>query len=199
MEGWKARSESESEGQHETEELVRLCRQGDQMAWSRLVERYKNLVFAIIRRSQSAPGEENDLFQAVWIDVFTQLGQLRAPASLKSWIATLTRHKCYHWRQRALRRVAHSWDYRRAASLEDPAPPIDKILAELDRQQEVREVVQALSPRCRELLEMLFLTDPPVPYAEAAERLGLAVGSIGWMRSSCLERLRREARDRGLS
>jgi hypothetical protein len=38
---------------------------------------------------------------------------------------------------------------------------------------------------------MLFFEQPPLPYAEVARRLGLATGSIGFIRGRCLERLRK--------
>jgi len=53
----------------------------------------------------------------------------------------------------------------------------------------VREAVTRLSARCRELIRMLFFEQPPRPYAQVAETLGLARGSIGFIRSRCLKRL----------
>ncbi len=43
--------------------------------------------------------------------------------------------------------------------------------------------------RCRKLVEMLFYGQPPPPYAEVAARLGLATGSIGFIRGRCLKKL----------
>ena len=52
-------------------------------------------------------------------------------------------------------------------------------------------VVAKLPPRHRELVQLLFFEQPPLPYAEVARRLGLATGSIGFIRGRCLERLRK--------
>jgi len=38
---------------------------------------------------------------------------------------------------------------------------------------------------------MLFFEQPPVPYNELAKRLGLATGSIGFIRGRCLDRLQK--------
>jgi DNA-directed RNA polymerase specialized sigma24 family protein len=38
---------------------------------------------------------------------------------------------------------------------------------------------------------MLFFEQPPLPYEEVAKRLGLATGSIGFIRSRCLHRLQK--------
>ena len=44
---------------------------------------------------------------------------------------------------------------------------------------------------CQQLLALL-IADPPVPYAEVGDRLGISVGSIGPNRGRCLDRLRRD-------
>jgi len=64
-------------------------------------------------------------------------------------------------------------------------------LAQLQEEQIVRDVVATLPPRHRELVRLLFFEQPPLPYAEVARRLGLATGSIGFIRGRCLERLRK--------
>jgi DNA-directed RNA polymerase specialized sigma24 family protein len=55
----------------------------------------------------------------------------------------------------------------------------------------VREATAQLPPRCRELVDLLFYQEPPLAYAEVARRLGLASGSIGFIRGRCLKRLRK--------
>jgi DNA-directed RNA polymerase specialized sigma24 family protein len=40
------------------------------------------------------------------------------------------------------------------------------------------------------MVQLLFYQDPPVPYAEVARQMGLAEGSIGFIRGRCLEKLR---------
>jgi DNA-directed RNA polymerase specialized sigma24 family protein len=58
--------------------------------------------------------------------------------------------------------------------------------------------VSRLPSRCRTLVTMLFFEQPPVAYAEAAQRLGLAEGSIGFIRGRCLNKLRKQLRELGI-
>ena len=60
----------------------------------------------------------------------------------------------------------------------------------LDVRQLVSDAVSALSPRCRQMVQMLFFEDAPRPYRDVAAELGVAVGSIGFLRSRCLDTLR---------
>ncbi len=177
-------------GSRTTPRLIEDCLEGDEVAWARLVDAYKNLVHAVIRRSPRTAGEEADLFQAVWIDIYRELPKLRSHDAISSWIATLTRHKCYHWGQRARHVYDAPWNDDRARKLTDPRRLQDQELEEIERQQQVREVVHQLEPRCRTLMELLFLSDPPLPYRRVAENLGIAVGTIGSMRATCLQRLK---------
>jgi DNA-directed RNA polymerase specialized sigma24 family protein len=41
-------------------------------------------------------------------------------------------------------------------------------------------------------VQLLFFETPPRPYADVAKELGLAVGSIGFTRQKCMDRLRRQ-------
>jgi DNA-directed RNA polymerase specialized sigma24 family protein len=61
----------------------------------------------------------------------------------------------------------------------------------------VREATANLPPRCQEMIRLLFYTEPPLPYKEVARRLGLAVGSIGFIRGRCLQRLEKALHEMG--
>jgi DNA-directed RNA polymerase specialized sigma24 family protein len=61
----------------------------------------------------------------------------------------------------------------------------------------LRDAMGALSPQCQRLVELLFFETPARPYAEVAAELGLAVGSIGFIRQKCIQRLRRQLNDMG--
>jgi DNA-directed RNA polymerase specialized sigma24 family protein len=78
---------------------------------------------------------------------------------------------------------------------DDPIPA--DIMAHLEREQIVREAIGALNERCREMIELLFFENPPIPYEEVARRLRLAKGSIGFIRGRCLQRLRKVLEQKG--
>jgi hypothetical protein len=46
-------------------------------------------------------------------------------------------------------------------------------------------------------VELLFFESPARPYSEVASELGLAVGSIGFTRQKCMDRLRKHLGDLG--
>ena len=87
----------------EDQRLVSECLRGSEAAWGALVDKYKNLVYAVALKGGLPPDEAADVFQAVWVDAYEELARLRKKGSVRSWLITITRHKCYHWRHKRQR------------------------------------------------------------------------------------------------
>ena len=81
------------------------------------------------------------------------------------------------------------------AQLPVDVPP--DLLETVEREQILREAVARLPARCQEIIKLLFYEADPVPYQDLAARLGLARGSIGFIRGRCLKRLERLLQDAG--
>lgn len=168
------------------EQLIRECLQANQEAWIALIRRYRQLVYSIIRSYHLPDSDAADIFQSVCLDLFNSLSKLREAKALAAWLITVTNRKCLRWRQAAGR-----GDNEAAVdpeSLPDANAPAR--FAVIERQQLLRQAMNELSSRCRQMIELLFLQDPPIPYADVASRLGLAVGSIGFIRKRCLTKLK---------
>ena len=183
----------------EDQRLVSECLRGSEAAWGALVEKYKNLVYAVALKGGLPPDEGADVFEAVWVDAYEELAKLRKKGSVRSWLITVTRHKCYHWRHKRQRYTSRHSDVGEEIET-DPDLAVDPVaIEELERAQLVRDAIQSLPPRCRELVRLLFYSDPPRPYREVAEELGLAIGSIGFIRGRCLKRLERNLVKQGVA
>lgn len=177
--------------------LVQACRDGDQEAWAVLIHRYRRLIFSIPMRYGAQPADAADIFQAVCLELYAELPKLRRVESLRSWLISVTTHQAFHWKQRVRRRTS-----RESTSADDeaevvPAPILPDVLEVTEREQTLRDAIDTLPPRCREMIRLLFFSDPPLPYAEVAKRLGLATGSIGFIRGRCLKKLQRALDDAG--
>ncbi|MCG8454743.1 MAG: sigma-70 family RNA polymerase sigma factor [Holophagales bacterium] len=181
------------------EKLVHLCLQGSEAAWGALVDKYEKLVYAVVCKYGAAPEEASDLFQAIWLDIYNDLPQLRNRNRVKPWLISLTRNKCYHWKQERVRRSSREIDTEQPSDLERMAVEEAGFVEDLERDQLVREAILALPERCREMVRLLFFAQPPMPYAQVAERLGLATGSIGFIRGRCLKKLQAALESLGLS
>ena len=170
------------------EDLVRECLSGNDLAWSALIEKYKRLVYSMPAKYRLPADEAADIFQHVWTDLYRDLRRLERPQSLRSWLITASARRCLlHKRRRQKLMLDETVD----PNLEDSQPSAAQIHSDAERQQGIREAIESLPPRCRELVRLLFYEQPPRPYSEVASLLGLAEGSIGFIRGRCLKKLRR--------
>jgi len=168
--------------------LVEACLRGDQQAWEVLIDKYKRLIFSIPFKYGATPEDAADVFQAVCIEVFNSLPQLKNAESLRSWLITVAVRQSYRWKKKQANHI--ELDAMESDIAEEIAT-VPETMMQVQQEQIVREVVEKLPPRCAELVKLLFFEQPPLPYAEVARRLGLATGSIGFIRGRCLERLRK--------
>jgi RNA polymerase sigma factor (sigma-70 family) len=167
--------------------LVAECLKGKESAWATLVDKYKNLIFAIPIHYGLSQDESADIFQTVCMDLLVELPQLREPEALAGWLIQVTRNKCFHRKESLSRsKVQEIGDL----DPRDPAPEPENLVSQVQQEQLLREMLSEMPAQCRQLVEMLFFETPPRPYDEIAKQLRVARGSIGFVRRNCLDKLK---------
>jgi RNA polymerase sigma factor (sigma-70 family) len=177
--------------------LVSECLQGNEEAWSALIDKYRRLIYSIPVKYGFSPDEATDIFQAVCLELLSELSKLRKPEALPKWIIQITAHKCFHGKREKQR--TDVTDPNDPAFEQSTPAQAERILREAEDEQKLRQVLAALPDRCQELIRMLFFEEPARPYAEVARALGIATGSIGFIRQRCLDRARKEFEKAGFS
>jgi RNA polymerase sigma factor (sigma-70 family) len=177
--------------------LVSECLGGSEEAWRALIFKYKNLIFSIPVKYGFSTDDATDIFQGVCLDLLSELPKLREVKALPKWIMQITAHKCFHRKQQQQRTEVMD----PAAKEFDKSTPsrAQEILQEAEAEHILRQAMAELPPRCRELVHMLFYVEPVRPYQEIAATLGIAVGSIGFIRQRCLDRLRKRLLEAGFA
>ncbi len=178
------------------ERLVRECCEGNQAAWSALIEKYKNLIFSIPIKFGLSHDDAADIFQSVCIDLIADLPRLREAKALPKWLMQTTFHKCLRWKKD---RMVLMEDVEEMERQPDPGSETlpEEMLYQLQREQGVRDAIISLPPRCGRMVRMLFFESPARPYQEVAKELGIATGSIGFIRGRCLKKLRQALEKEG--
>ena len=176
--------------------LVLRCRRGEGAAWAALVHRYQRLVYAIVRRFGLDEHTAADVFQTVFARLVEHLPRIADPQRLQAWIVTTAKREVLLALRRGQRTVSmtrdeDAGDETAEFDIADDAQLPEDALADLQQQALVRNALDRMDARCRDLLLMLFRDDSDkLPYEEVAQRLGLSVGSIGPTRARCLGKLR---------
>jgi len=163
--------------------LVQACLAGQEKAWEELVDRYGRLVYSIPRRMGMSPTDADDVFQDVFATLLRYLGSLRDQSLLAAWLITTTRRECWRRGRSAMRGVELT-----ETIVDEAATPFEDV-DRWEREQSVRQAMRRLDDRCRDLLTALFLEPATPSYERIAERLGIAVGSIGPTRARCFRKL----------
>jgi RNA polymerase sigma factor (sigma-70 family) len=179
-----------------SERLVGECCNGNQAAWSALIEKYKNLIFSIPIKFGLSRDDAADICQAVCVDLLSDLPRLREPRALPKWLMQASYHKCLRFRRQKLDLLddqAHIEERPRTTTEELP----EEMSYQLQREQMLRDAVATLPARCNRLIGLLFFDEPPRPYQEVAKELKLATGSIGFIRGRCLKLLRQRLEKEG--
>jgi RNA polymerase sigma factor (sigma-70 family) len=166
--------------------LVRACLDGDERAWSALIQKYKNLIFSIPVKYGAGQEDAADIFQSVCMELFTELPRLRDPGAFRSWLITVTAHQAFHWKRKTQRRGEEAISSEEETLASAPSPDL---VEQVEQEQVLREAVTRLSARCQTLIRLLFYTQPQMSYRDVAKTLGVATGSIGFIRGRCLTRL----------
>ncbi len=169
--------------------LVRRAAEGDRHAWEGLVDQYARLIWSITNEFKLIESDAADVAQTTWLRLLQHIDRIEHPHRVGSWLAATARNECLRSLAARKRVVVVDQDDVELGGAVAPAAEIDERLLADERDQVVRDALSRLPRRWQRLLEML-MADPPVPYADISDELGLPVGSIGPTRGRCLARLR---------
>jgi RNA polymerase sigma factor (sigma-70 family) len=180
--------------------LVAGAIDGSESAWNALVDRLQRVVWKSVNMMTFDHEVRDDAFAATWLRLAERLDTIREPEKLPGWLATTACNEVRQiLRQRSRQHSQHGHDWSTA-----PATGVGDLVDTLagddgdhargmmldESRREVRAAFGRLDPQCRELITVLVLSDPPVPYDEASERLGRPIGSLGPSRKRCLDKMK---------
>jgi RNA polymerase sigma factor (sigma-70 family) len=175
--------------QNYDEELLRRCRQGDERAWEEVIASYKRLVYSIPFNFGLTSEDAADIFQQTFISLVDNLERLRPESNLGGWLATVAkRHSLHRLRKRKREQVGATEDIGQSNQLLEMT--VEDASVDLEQMQAINQGLNQIGQRCRDLLIALYFDSRQPSYEEIAERMNIAVGSVGPTRGRCLERLK---------
>lgn len=178
--------------------LVTGALDGHREAWNAIVVRLERVVWKAVNMMTSDVEVRNDAFAATWLRLAERLDTIREPEKLPGWLTTTATNEVrqiLRQRHRQHRSLTESWSTTATVGdlvdtlTGDAGEHSDGLEAD-EQRREVRAAFGRLDEHCREIIAMLVLADPPVPYDEASEALGRPVGSLGPSRRRCLDKMR---------
>jgi RNA polymerase sigma factor (sigma-70 family) len=175
--------------------LLAALAEGDATAFPELVERYKRLVWAVIRNHGIGGADAEDVFQLAFVRLYEHRDRIVQPERLAGWMTTVSRNECLAAQRRRGRTTSLE-----ALELDLADPDVDAT-ADLVAGEEHRAYLAAfesLGEQCRQLLRLLS-ADPRLSYEEIRDAMGYpSTGNIGPTRRRCLRQLREHPAVRAL-
>ena len=162
-------------------ELISRCQAGDEAAFGELVDRYKNLVYAMVFRMVNDRSQADDLAQEVFLKVHRGLPYFRGEARLSTWIYRIVANVCSQARA-ATRPLVTAEDLPERGAA-------DGSFADLELRDRLEKAIAQLPDQYRLLIAAHYLKG--VQYEALAESLNLPLGTV----KTHLHRAKRQLRE----
>ncbi len=188
--------------------MLRFRDGGDQHAFDALVHRYERELFGFLKRYLGDVTLAEDVFQATFLNVFRKGGQYEAGRRVRPWLYSIATHLAVDALRRAGHRPdagvgltqSHADDDAQLGSLVDllqsKLPSPSSAIEERERNQRIEEAVDALPDHLRFVILLIFFQG--LKYSEAAEVLGVPLGTVKSRLHAALARLHQQFESRHL-
>jgi len=182
-----AQSSDANEQARTDEQLLLLYRQGQNWAFSQLVERYQQELFHFLIRFTGSRAAAEDMFQEAFLQVHISADTFDIEKRFKPWLFTIAANKARDYLRKNNRRKTvplsapisgnnsdqgQSFTDLLQADLDLPVEDLQKI----ETQDLVKEVVAELPDHLREILILAYFNQ--FPYKEIADVLNIPLGTV---------------------
>lgn len=174
---------------------------GDRRLFEELIRRYERELFNYLRQYLGDPQQAEDAFQSTFLQVHLKCDQFDPERRFRPWLYAVATNQAIDSQRRRRRERMISLD--QAAGSGDQASQLNELVdspAELpgedmerDEQRElVRRAVDALPEPLRQVLLLVYFRG--LKYREAAEALGVPVGTVKSRLHAAIRKLERTLR-----
>lgn len=166
--------------------LLRRYAAGDEEAFQELMGRYRDSVYAFLRRFLNRSDLIEDVFQETFLQLFVSRDTFDISRPLRPWLFTIAANKA----KDALRRMQRSEVTQLGNMFDSEESSIDDVLNALDhdermpyddlirdeRAASVKRVISRMPAKLREIIVLAYFHK--FPYAEIAQILGIPIGTV---------------------
>ncbi len=136
-------------------DCLKLARQGDQGAFTTIVETYQNPVYNLCYRMLGEPQAAEDAAQETFWRAYSNLNRYDPQRPFATWLLSIAAHHCID-QQRRKRLPTMDLDEIIEFNAEDPAPNPEKMLVETQFTEEVQRQLAKLNEKDRAVLILRY-------------------------------------------
>jgi RNA polymerase sigma factor (sigma-70 family) len=163
--------------------LVEKAQQGDQHAYSLLLERYRESVYFTMLKMVKNADDADDLTIEAFGKAFNRISQYSPNFAFSTWLFKIASNNCIDFiRKKRIKVTSMDTGFNQADGsimyVEAESNTLDPSEHMMQKQKIIamREVVSKLKPRYRELIEKRYFEE--LSYEEIADELGLPLGTV---------------------
>jgi RNA polymerase sigma factor (sigma-70 family) len=161
----------------------RAVEQGDQKAYAELMGRYRDSVYFMLLKMVNNKDDADDLTIEAFGKAFKRLEQYTPTYAFSTWLFKIATNNCIDFIRR---KKANTFSIDNPYSsgdgdemtmeLRSHGPDPEEQMIKLQKEKLMRNVVDKLKPRYRQLVEMRYFQE--LSYEEIAEQLDLPLGTV---------------------
>ncbi len=166
--------------------LLKRYAAGDEEAFQELMDRYRDSVYAFLRRFLNRSDLIEDVFQETFLQLFVSRDTFDISRPLRPWLFTIAANKA----KDALRRMQRSEVTQLGNMFDSDESTIDDVVNALDhdermpyddlirdeRAASVKRVISRMPAKLREIIVLAYFHK--FPYAEIAQMLDIPIGTV---------------------
>jgi RNA polymerase sigma-70 factor, ECF subfamily len=160
------------------QDFLRSAQRGEEAAINRLVETYQQSVFNVCYRMLGEVTEAEDATQETLMKALTNLHSYDLERPFRPWLLRIASNECIDRIRRRKNPLSldgmgedGAWEWKQGDS---PNPEAEMVRRE--RRDEVRAVLEALSPQDRAIVTLFYWEN--LPYTEIESVTGLSISAI---------------------
>lgn len=161
--------------------LVERAKNGDQSAYAKLMNRYREVIYYMLLKMVNNANDSEDLTIEAFSKAFKNLDQYTPNFAFSTWLFKIATNNCIDFIRK--RRIDHisldrengekdNVSYTIQAEIPDP----EEDLIKKQKAKILRSVVNTLKPRYRKLVELRYFSE--FSYDEIAKELDLPLGTV---------------------
>ncbi len=182
----KATKKKDSEGKPTDSQLLTLYKEGDDDAFREIVSRYKNPLYAFLRRFLNRQDLVEDVFQETFLQLYCSKDKFDVSRPLHPWLFTIAANKA----KDALRKMQRESTMGMGAIADAGGVSVDDVVNLLasyqttpvdeasssETAQRVREVIAKMPENLRGILILAYFEQ--FSYKQMAEILSIPIGTV---------------------
>jgi RNA polymerase sigma-70 factor (ECF subfamily) len=178
--------------------LLEYCRTGSQSVFAVLVRRYERELFNYLRRYLGSTAMAEDAFQGTFLQVHLKCDSFEEGRRFRPWLYTVATNQAIDLQRRNKRHRHVSLNRRSKNEASELGVLMDLLVGEdrdagerfdlRERAEWIRDAVDQLPEQLRSSVDLVYFRG--LKYREAAEELGIPVGTVKSRLHSALGKLR---------